>query len=247
MFLMPGSFAEGKGKIITAVAQAMSPILDAAFGKQQGSILYRGQNAWAPLAPGTANQVLQTNGAGANPSWVTPAKKLLNSYTFPGATNTFNDTTSFTTAFNDYEVVWENLVPATGTALNLLIRFYQGGTLISGATSYVSALFGVNSSGGTGSSSSFNPSGTGVLSGPTDSSPIVGASGRARLFNFTNPATMYRTYIADGITYASSLVNRGNASGILATSQSALNGIQLLFNTGPNINAGGIVKVYGLL
>lgn len=36
----------------------------------RGSVLYRGNTAWAALAPGTAGQVLSTNGAGADPSWI---------------------------------------------------------------------------------------------------------------------------------------------------------------------------------
>jgi len=36
----------------------------------RGSVLYRGNSAWAALAPGTAGQVLSTNGAGADPSWI---------------------------------------------------------------------------------------------------------------------------------------------------------------------------------
>lgn len=37
----------------------------------QGSVLYRGASSWAALAPGTAGQVFSTNGAGANPAWIT--------------------------------------------------------------------------------------------------------------------------------------------------------------------------------
>lgn len=36
----------------------------------RGSVLYRGDTAWEALAPGTAGQVLSTNGAGADPSWI---------------------------------------------------------------------------------------------------------------------------------------------------------------------------------
>ena len=36
----------------------------------QGAILYRNATAWVALAPGTAGQVLQSGGAGANPSWL---------------------------------------------------------------------------------------------------------------------------------------------------------------------------------
>jgi hypothetical protein len=49
-----------------------SDILDR-FSTTQGHILYRaaGATGWVSLAPGTAGQLLQTGGAGANPSWAT--------------------------------------------------------------------------------------------------------------------------------------------------------------------------------
>jgi hypothetical protein len=40
------------------------------LGTAQGQIIYRGASGWAVLAPGTSGFVLQTNGAGASPSWV---------------------------------------------------------------------------------------------------------------------------------------------------------------------------------
>lgn len=39
----------------------------------QGYVLYRAAGGWAALPPGTTGQVLQTNGAGADPSWATSA------------------------------------------------------------------------------------------------------------------------------------------------------------------------------
>lgn len=36
----------------------------------QGSILYRGASGWVALAPSTSGYILQTNGVGADPSWV---------------------------------------------------------------------------------------------------------------------------------------------------------------------------------
>jgi len=39
----------------------------------RGSVLYRGASNWSALAPGTSGQVLQTNGAGADPTWATPS------------------------------------------------------------------------------------------------------------------------------------------------------------------------------
>ena len=38
-------------------------------GSQQGTVLFYNGSKWVDLAPATANQVLTTNGAGANPSW----------------------------------------------------------------------------------------------------------------------------------------------------------------------------------
>ena len=43
----------------------------------QGDILYRDGSGLARLGAGTAGQVLQTGGAGANPSWGTVSTKLL--------------------------------------------------------------------------------------------------------------------------------------------------------------------------
>ncbi|CAH1677833.1 hypothetical protein [Chelatococcus sp.] len=47
----------------------VTALLDAAFSSARGSLLFRGVSAWTALAPGTANQLLQTNGAGADPTW----------------------------------------------------------------------------------------------------------------------------------------------------------------------------------
>ena len=47
---------------------SVSSYLDT-FGSSQGSLLYRGATGWTVLAPGTSGYVLQTNGAGSNPSW----------------------------------------------------------------------------------------------------------------------------------------------------------------------------------
>lgn len=41
------------------------------IGSTRGQILYRGASSWSALGVGTAGQVLQTGGAGADPSWAT--------------------------------------------------------------------------------------------------------------------------------------------------------------------------------
>jgi hypothetical protein len=46
----------------------VSALLDV-IGATRGSILYRGASGWAILTPGTAGQVLTSQGAGADPHW----------------------------------------------------------------------------------------------------------------------------------------------------------------------------------
>ncbi len=43
---------------------------DTTFGTTQGSLIYRNATTWVALTPGTSGQVLQSGGAGANPSWI---------------------------------------------------------------------------------------------------------------------------------------------------------------------------------
>lgn len=45
-------------------------------GQTQGDVLYFDGSSWVRLAAGTAGKVLQTNGAGADPTWTTPAPAL---------------------------------------------------------------------------------------------------------------------------------------------------------------------------
>lgn len=50
--------------------EVTAPTVLSWIGNTRGQILFRGSSAWRVLSPGTAGQVLQTGGAGADPSWV---------------------------------------------------------------------------------------------------------------------------------------------------------------------------------
>lgn len=53
-----------------------------------GAVLYKAASDWAWLSPGTSGQILQSNGASANPSWVNAGASELASSTVSGtATN----------------------------------------------------------------------------------------------------------------------------------------------------------------
>jgi hypothetical protein len=47
----------------------LTALIDAALGATRGQILYRNATVWTVLNPGTAGQILQTGGAGADPAW----------------------------------------------------------------------------------------------------------------------------------------------------------------------------------
>lgn len=66
---IPAFTVNGKGLITAAATTTLTAALDAAFSSSQGAILYRNVSAWTALPPGTSGNVLQTQGAGANPIW----------------------------------------------------------------------------------------------------------------------------------------------------------------------------------
>lgn len=71
-----GIASSGANNDITSLVQ-LSTILDALFGNTRGSVIYRGNAAWAALAPGTAGQFLRSAGAGADPTWLNPPNTRL--------------------------------------------------------------------------------------------------------------------------------------------------------------------------
>ncbi len=48
---------------------SLSGLIDTAFGATRGSILYRGASGWVELTPGTSGYFLQSQGAGADPTY----------------------------------------------------------------------------------------------------------------------------------------------------------------------------------
>lgn len=72
----PANYTSAAGKIVRVnpggtalIFDTVTSVLDS-LGAARGDILYRGTSGWTVLAPGTAGNVLSTNGAGADPSWI---------------------------------------------------------------------------------------------------------------------------------------------------------------------------------
>lgn len=70
------------------IATTVTALLDKALGSTQGQIIYRDASAWAVLAPGTSGNVLATQGASANPHWISAVGGLTYQGTWNANTNT---------------------------------------------------------------------------------------------------------------------------------------------------------------
>ena len=94
----------------------------------QGDILYRDGSGLQRLAPGTANQVLKTGGAGANPSWGTLSSdcvKLANGTI--GNVASFSIDGYFTTDYDFYRIILINVRNDTANR-QFYWRINQGGS-----------------------------------------------------------------------------------------------------------------------
>lgn len=66
------------GAAAVPTANTLSAIFDAILTSARGSLIFRTNSGWTALAPGTAGQVLTTQGGTADPTWTTNAGALLN-------------------------------------------------------------------------------------------------------------------------------------------------------------------------
>lgn len=114
------------GSTAVPSASSLSAILDAELGSTRGQIIYRGASTWGVLATGTSGQLLQTNGAGADPSWATVSAPVLLATLTASGSSSLADTTHLTSTYSRYEIVITNLIPSTN-AVSARLKFNVGG------------------------------------------------------------------------------------------------------------------------
>ena len=127
--------ANTTGVSAAPVPTTPSSILDV-IGSTQGDILYRSATGWAVLPPGTANNILTTGGAGANPSWSSVGSGTVQSVglalpssilTVSGSPVTGTGTLTATLATQTANEVWAG--PTTGSAATPTFRAIVGADL----------------------------------------------------------------------------------------------------------------------
>lgn len=118
------------------------------LGSTRGQIAYRGASAWSVLAPGTAGQVLQTGGAGADPSWgsVGGALVKVDDIDVTSAVAQVDTAVGSMAASTTYLIVIRYIMPSSDNQ-QLRLRVKTGGTWDTGASDYDRASMLANSLG----------------------------------------------------------------------------------------------------
>lgn len=232
--------------ISTVTATTITNVLDRTIGSAQGQILYRNAASWVFLPAGGTGQVLKTGGANNNPSWV-GGLVLLNTLTPNGVAST-NDTSSFSSSFSNYMIVFENVCPAVNTSTFQLTVATSGSNFISGA--YFSQVNGFIANNGNlvtdYSTTVILLSGSRATTAVASSS-VSGVCGN--LFMQNSEGSNVKKQINGNISYeAPGGLSTSSFGGIevsaLFNSTSAITGLNFSFDAG-NI-ATGIIKIYGM-
>jgi hypothetical protein len=185
------------------------------------------------IGPGTTGQALISNGASADPSYKSGSWTLLNTLTASNSSSLF-DTSSLTSAYTEYEIVFEDVLAAT-TATTCEIQVHAGGTFRN--TSYVSTSFFGGSTTGATQNTTFIP--CSVNASASNAIPFH------TVIRVNNPSAsllhVFTGYTTSPLTTASWV---GSVGGYWA-SVGAIDGFQVIMSSG-NITSGQ-VKIYGRL
>lgn len=196
-------------------------------------LLGQGTSPVSNTGTGTIGQCVVSQGASADPAFVSGCRVLLATLTASNVA-TVSDTTHITSTYKDYEVVFENLLPATN-AVNCEIQIHGGGAFKT--TGYL----GTAVDNGTGGNvTTYIPcSGTTVTTVPNNNGGVSGT------FRILSPsATAQPTLIAGQFVYLGTTARIVQTGGAWNTA-GATDGFQVSFSSG-NITS-GTIKIYGLL
>jgi hypothetical protein len=194
-----------------------------------------GSSAQNNSGAGTAGQALISQGASADPVFVGGPRVLLNTLT-ASSSPALSDTRSLTSTYNEYEIVFENVLPVTNNT-TLEIQVHSGGSFQT--TGYLATNFNVGGSGGANNKTTFiNPSSPSLVQNSGG-----GYSGRITVYA-PSGTTAPKTWTGIGGHYNGSVFNVITVGGAWQ-SNGAVDGFQAVFSSG-NI-ASGKIKIYGML
>lgn len=194
---------------------------------------------------GTAGQVLTSNGAGAKPTFQTPAVAGAMVWLATLEANnsaTLSDTTNITSTYDNYRIIIENLVPSTDNVV-IYLRLAISGTFQTADYLTQRIYFDGASPAGTIDASTLAV----VLNsgGVSNDAAEAGMSGELLLTDPSNTTTYKR--VTGTVSYADATIAESSVVSVMghySGATSAINGIRLLASSG-NL-ASGKVHIYGI-
>ena len=185
------------------------------------------------VGPGSVGQSLRSNGSGSAPSYQSGEWVLLKTLT-ASASASLSDTTSLTSTYTEYEIVFEDIVAATG-ATSCQLQVHSGGSYQ--AASYVATASFAGSASGQNQVTTNIP--CGVLTSQSTTMPSHS------VLRINNPSTSSIHAWTGYTTTPSGTVSWVGTLGGVWNSAAVIDGFQVLMSSG-NI-ASGKVKIYGRL
>jgi len=212
----------------------------------QGDLVYRDGSGLQRLGAGTAGQVLQTGGAGANPSWGTVSSDyvLLDTINFSGATTYVDwDFSSYVSAsYNTYKVYIENW-KHTGISNQHYLRMMTNNVPVT-STEYRFASIGATSASST--LTNGNPA-AGYFSIHNDGSSTGNDAPGFFEITINNPkSTKWKALLCTGVIHCNNTDWRIMTSGCHISTSAELNGLR--FSAQDTVNALAVLqaKLYGI-
>lgn len=210
-----------------------------------GQVQYNNAGAFGAVSSGTSGQVLTSAGSGAAPTWTTPSAGALvyiSTTTASGSSNTLDITSGFSSTYDDYMVIGENISLGVNATDSYSLRLYTGGSLRTSSYQYNQIQNFNTPSGSRATGSGTIPvNGYAFLTTTTISFQLL-------LRNANSASSKIQGQFFDACTDASnadgnnqSITEFGNTA-----STSALTGIRLYWNTGSSTFAAGTVRLYGI-
>lgn len=196
-----------------------------------------GPSAQNNTGTGSLGQCVNSGGASADPAFVSGCWKLLNTLTANNSA-ALQDTSSLTSTYSEYMIVWHKLLPASTTP-TLELQVHSGGTYQ--ATSYLNTLL----TAGNGSSSVTNPTTFISLtqSGSVSSSASTPGADGFIIIHDPSGTSIPKNMFGMGTSYGGTVANGAVTWGFW-NGNGAIDGFQIFFSGSVNITS-GYVEVYG--
>ena len=209
----------------------------------QGDIYYNNGGAIARLAPGSANQVLQTGGTGANPSWGTVSSDMvkISSGTLGSGTANWSIDGHFSSTYYNYKIFINQLTTANNGA-TIFAKMNTGGSAYGSSDySWSQAYFYSTSIGNVG-----NNSDNKFRLNQNSSNADFPSCNELTIFNPTNTGRRTQILMQCFGQDSTGGATNGTVGGVTLKINTAVTGITIFSDGGGNILTGAEYVVYGM-